>query len=72
MPLLPDTTQESTDPAGPESPVVALAALLLRIEAHERTGLSPRCAVLAAGSELGIDPAAIVGHANHAASEWTG
>lgn len=71
MPWRPDTTQESTDPAGPESPVVVLAALLLRIEAHERTGLSPRCAVLAAGSELGIDPAVILRHTEPVTSEWT-
>ncbi len=57
-------------PAEPGPSVAALAAFLLRIEAHERTGLNRRCAVLAAGSELGVDPAAILRHTDHAASEW--
>ena len=40
--------------------VEAVAAFLLRVEAQERAGLARRSAVLAAGVEFGIDPAAIL------------
>jgi hypothetical protein len=40
--------------------LAALACLLIRVDEHERGGLTRRCAVLAAGSELGIDPATVV------------
>jgi len=40
---------------------------LLRVEAHERAGLTRRCAVLATGSELGINPAVITRHTREVA-----
>lgn len=46
----------------PDRYAVRLAVLLLRIAEQERAGLNSRNAVLAAGSELGIDPAAILRH----------
>jgi hypothetical protein len=41
-------------------PVETVAAFLLRVEAQEQAGLARRSAVLAAGVEFGIDPAAIL------------
>jgi hypothetical protein len=40
--------------------VEAVAVFLLRVAEQERAGLTSRCAVLAAGAEFGIDPAAIL------------
>jgi hypothetical protein len=37
-----------------------VATFLLRVERHERTGLTRRCAILAASSDLGIDPAVVI------------
>jgi hypothetical protein len=47
---------------GDDAPKAAavVACFLIRVDEHERDGLTRRCAVLAAGSELGIDPATVV------------
>lgn len=37
-----------------------VAVFVLRVARHEQDGLSPSCAVLAAASELGIDPAGVL------------
>ena len=52
----------TTPPVGyrTEQSVELVAAFLLLLEKHERTGLGWRSAVLAASSELGVDPAPIV------------
>lgn len=46
-----------------------VAAFLLRVEKHERTGLTRRCAVLAAGSDVGLDPAVVIRRARKDAQE---
>lgn len=55
-----DNSQAPTDHGSGQQSVEVVAAFLLRLDEHERTGLNRRCAVLAAGSELGVDPAAVV------------
>lgn len=55
-----DIIQGPLDYRSTQQSVEVVAAFLLRLEEHERVGLSRRCAVLAAGSELGVDPAAVV------------
>ncbi len=55
-----DITQAPTDHGRGQQSVEVVAAFLLCLEEHERAGLNRRCAVLAAGSELGVDPAAVV------------
>lgn len=44
----------------PQAVVEIIACFLIRVDEHKRNGLTRRCAVLAAGSELGIDPATVV------------
>lgn len=56
------SSENGTSPTtgDPDRNAVLLAALLLRVAEQEQAGLNGRNAVLAAGSELGIDPAAIL------------
>jgi hypothetical protein len=48
--------------------VETIAALLLRVEAQERAGLTRSSAILAAGTEFGIDPATILHRAAETAA----
>ena len=48
--------------------VEATASFLLRVEKQERKGLTPRCAVLAAGTEVGLDPADLIRRARRPAA----
>lgn len=40
--------------------VLVVAAFMFRLARHEQDGLTPTCAVLAAGSDMGIDPALVL------------
>jgi hypothetical protein len=55
-----EITQAPTDHGSAQQSVEVVAAFLLCLEEQEQRGLNRRCAVLAAGSELGVDPAAVV------------
>lgn len=61
------STPSRTEPAHDQA-VIAVTALLLRAERHERDGLSPSCAVLTAAAELGIDAAAVLAFSHEAAA----
>lgn len=49
--------------------VELLAALLIRVHAHEADGMPYRSAVLIATAELNADPAAVVGRLREASRE---
>lgn len=63
-----DIRQAPTGRGSAQQSVEVVAAFLLCLEEHERAGLNRRCAVLAAGSELGVDPAAVIRRVRQAAS----
>lgn len=49
-----------TPAADSAATVEFVGAFMLRVVRHEQDGLSRACAVLAASSEMGIDPAAVL------------
>lgn len=68
MPTQNGTTRSTSAPERSRADIETVAAFLLCLEEQERAGLNRRCAVLAAGSELGVDPAAVVRRVRQAAS----
>lgn len=54
----------ATCPRSANVPAIeSVAAFLLRVERHERDGLSRRLAILAASSDLGMDAARVMARA---------
>ncbi len=60
MPAHASSAATSTKPDTDTASVEFFGAFLLQVARHEQDGLSRACAVLAAASAMGVDPAAVL------------